>query len=65
MVRQYALGYAELKRQLDDFMVATNVQLGEVYQVLTELAEQKRQAEKSRNPIGFQHFNTQNPKKET
>lgn len=55
-LRQYALSYAELKRQLDDFMLSTNMQLSEVYQVLAELAEQKKEAEKPRKPIGFQHY---------
>ncbi|MDR0687683.1 MAG: ORF6N domain-containing protein [Prevotellaceae bacterium] len=55
-LRQYALGYAELKRQLDDFMATTNMQLSEVYQALAALAEQKREAEKPRKPIGFQRY---------
>jgi hypothetical protein len=55
-MRQYALGYAELNRKLDDFMLETNMQFNEIYQALTELAEQKRQNEKPRNPIGYQHI---------
>ncbi|MDR0687684.1 MAG: ORF6N domain-containing protein [Prevotellaceae bacterium] len=55
-LRRYALGYAELKRQLDDFMATTNMQLSEVYQALAALAEQKREAEKPRKPIGFQRY---------
>jgi hypothetical protein len=58
-LRRYALGYAELKRQLDDFMLTTNMQLSEVYQALAELAEQKKEAEKPRNPIGFQRYGVQ------
>jgi hypothetical protein len=52
-LRQYALGYAELKQQLDNFMLETNMQFSEIYQALTELAEQKKQMDKPRNPIGF------------
>ncbi|MDR0566089.1 MAG: ORF6N domain-containing protein [Prevotellaceae bacterium] len=55
-MRQYALGYAELKQQLDFFMQKTNLQLNEIYQALTELAAQKREAEKPRKPIGYQHL---------
>ena len=40
-IRQYALGYAELKQQLDNFMQETNMQFNEIYQALTELSEQK------------------------
>jgi hypothetical protein len=54
-LRKYVLGYAELKQQLDNFMLETNMQFNEIYQVLTELAEQKKQADKPRNPIGYQH----------
>jgi hypothetical protein len=54
-LRQYSLGYAELKQQLDNFMLETNMQFNEIYQALTELAEQKKQIDKPRNPIGFQH----------
>ena len=53
LMRQYALGYAELNRKLEDFMGETNMQFNEVYQALTELAEQKKAAEKPRRPIGF------------
>lgn len=53
ILRQYALGYAELNKKLEEFMVDTNLQFSEVYQALTELAEQKKLEEKPRNPVGF------------
>jgi hypothetical protein len=52
-LRQYALGYAELKQQLDNFMLETNMQFNEIYQALTELAEQKTQMDKPRRRIGY------------
>jgi hypothetical protein len=52
-LRQYALGYAELNRKLEDFMLATDMQFSEIYQALTELAEQKRIEGKPRKRIGF------------
>jgi hypothetical protein len=52
-LRQYALGYAELKQQLDNFMLETNMQFNEIYQALTELAEQKKQINKPRRRIGY------------
>ncbi len=52
-LRQYALGYAELNKKLEDFMLDTNLQFSEIYQALTEFAAQKQIAEKSRKPIGF------------
>ena len=57
MMRQFALNYAELNRKLDDFMTETNMQFSEVYQVLTELAEQKKIDEKPRKKVGFVHYN--------
>jgi hypothetical protein len=56
VLRQYALGYAELNRKLEDFMLSTNMQFSEVYQALTELAEQKKLDDKPRNPIGFKQI---------
>jgi len=53
LLRQYALGYAELNQKLENFMIETNMQFNEVYQALTELAEHKKALEKPRNPIGF------------
>ena len=53
LLRQYTLGYAELNRKLENFMVETNMQFNEIYQALTELAEQKKDLNKPRNPIGF------------
>ena len=51
--RQYVLGYSELNRKLEDFMIETNMQFNEVYQALTELAEQKKSTEKTLQTIGF------------
>jgi len=53
MLRQYALGYAELNQKLENFMIETNMQFSEIYQVLTEFAEQKKELDKPRNQIGF------------
>ena len=53
VLRQYALGYSELNRKLEDFMIETNMQFNEVYQALTELAEQKKSTEKTLQTIGF------------
>jgi hypothetical protein len=52
-LRQYALGYAELNRKLEDFMIETNMQFSDIYQALTELASQKEQENKPRRRIGF------------
>jgi hypothetical protein len=52
-LRQFIVNYAELKMQLDNFMVETNVQFGEIYQTLSEYAEQKKLENKQRIPIGF------------
>lgn len=53
ILRQYALGYAELNRKLEDFMIETNMQFSDIYQALTELASQKEQENKPRRRIGF------------
>lgn len=52
-LRQYVLGYAELNRKLEDFMIETNMQFSDIYQALTELASQKEQKNKPRKRIGF------------
>jgi len=53
MLRQYALGYAELNKKLEDFMRESNMQFREIYEVLDELVTQKKELEKPTNPIGF------------
>ena len=53
LLRQYALGYAELNQKLEKFMIETNMQFCEIYQILMEFAEQKKELEKPQNPIGF------------
>ncbi|ERJ90729.1 hypothetical protein HMPREF1990_00510 [Porphyromonas gingivalis W4087] len=53
ILRQYALGYAELNRKLEEFMIETNMQFSDIYQALTELASQKEQENKPRRQIGF------------
>ena len=57
VLRQYALGYAELNRKLEDFMAETNMQFNEVYQALKEFAEQKKlQGEKPRQIMGYKKY---------
>ncbi|MGP1437426.1 MAG: ORF6N domain-containing protein [Phocaeicola sp.] len=53
ILRQYALGYAELNRKLEEFMIETNMQFSDIYQALNELASQKEQENKPRRRIGF------------
>lgn len=53
ILRQYALGYAELNMKLEEFMIGTNMQFNDIYQALTELASQKEMENKPRNPIGY------------
>jgi hypothetical protein len=52
-IRQYILGVAELKRELDEFMRKTNIQFNEIYQLLEEFLNYKKEQQKPRNPIGF------------
>jgi len=53
MLRQYALGYAELNQKLENFMIESNMQFNEIYQALTELVDQRKTLDKPRNPVGF------------
>ena len=53
VLRKYALGYAELKQDLDNFKIETKTQIGDIYDVLDELIQIKKEQEKPRNPIGF------------
>jgi phage regulator Rha-like protein len=52
LLRQYALGYAELNQKLENFMIETNMQFNDIYQALTELMSVKEEQNK-RKPIGF------------
>ena len=52
-IRQYALNYSELKRELDSFVKATNMQFNDIYKILDVLVLHKKELEKPRNPIGF------------
>lgn len=51
-LRQFALGYTELNHKLQSFMLETNMQFSEIYQVLTELASQTEKQQKP-NPVGY------------
>jgi phage regulator Rha-like protein len=53
VLRQYALGYAELNKKLEMFIVETNIQFNDIYEALTELAKKKELEEKPRSPIGY------------
>lgn len=51
-LRQFALGYTELNHKLESFMLESNMQFSEIYQVLTELASQTEKQQKP-NPVGY------------
>jgi len=59
-IRQYVLNYSKLKHELDNFMLKTNTRLddndvktNEIFVLLKELLEHKKELEKPSNPIGF------------
>jgi len=52
-LRQYALGYAELNKKLESFMIETNMQFNDIYQALTEMSSLKSKQNKPRNKIGY------------
>jgi len=54
LLRQYTLGYAELNKKLEMFMLETNIQFNDIYQALTELASKKQLEEKPRNRVGYE-----------
>ena len=54
LLRQYALGYAELNKKLEMFMLETNIQFNDIYQALTELASKKQLEENPRNKVGYE-----------
>ena len=60
MIRQYALNYAELNQKIENFIKETNmkfentdVKTNEIFELLKELLEHKKELEKPSNPIGF------------
>ena len=53
LLRQYALGYAELNKKLEMFRIETNIRFDDIYQALTELASKKQLEDKPRNPVGY------------
>lgn len=53
VLRQYALGFAELNQKLEAFMIETNMQFNDIYQALTEMASKTEQDNKPRNSIGY------------
>ncbi|MCL2168254.1 MAG: ORF6N domain-containing protein [Lentimicrobiaceae bacterium] len=60
MIRQYALNYAELNQKIEKFIQETNVKFenndaktNEIFVLLKELLEHKKELEKPSNPIGF------------
>ena len=56
MIRQYALNYAELDQKIEKITARLNdndVKTNEIFKLLKELLEHKKELEKPRNPIGF------------
>ncbi|MDO9154992.1 MAG: ORF6N domain-containing protein [Paludibacter sp.] len=53
ILRQFALGYAELNQKLETFMLETNMQFSDIYQALTEMASQTEKDQKPIPPIGY------------
>lgn len=53
MLRELTTGYAEIKKQLDQFMLDTNLQIADIYDILNEMASKQKQLDKPRNPVGF------------
>jgi len=56
MIRQYALNYAELNQKIEKLSTRlddNDVKTDEIFELLKELLEHKKELEKPTNPIGF------------
>ena len=53
LLRELTTGYSEIKKQLDQFMLDTNLQRADIYDILNEMALKQKQADKPRNPVGY------------
>lgn len=53
LLRELTTGYSEIKKQLDQFMLDTNQQIADIYDILNEMALKQKQADKPRNPVGY------------
>lgn len=53
MLRELTTGYADIKKQLDQFMLDTNLQIADIYDILNEMAIKQKQQDKPRNPVGY------------
>lgn len=53
LLRELTTGYSEIKKQLDQFMLDTNLQIADIYDILNEMALKQKQADKPRNPVGY------------
>ena len=56
ILRQYALGYAELNQKLEQFMIESNMQFNDIYQALTEMAGQHEKTQKPLNAVGYSTY---------
>lgn len=52
VLRQYALGYAELYQKLENFMLETNLQFNDIYTALAEMASLNNKQNKTKE-IGY------------
>ena len=53
LLRELTTGYTEIKKQLDQFMLDTNLQIADIYDILNEMALKQKQQAKPRNPVGY------------
>ncbi len=49
-IRQFALGYAEINKKLDEYMVDNDMRIAEILDIFTEMNSQKQ---KPLNPVGY------------
>ena len=52
-LRQYSLGYAELNRKLEQYIVDNDMRIADILDVLNEMNVEKKKLSTPRNPVGF------------
>lgn len=52
-LRQYSLGYAELNRKLEQYIVDNDMRIADILDVLNEMNAEKQKRSVPRNPVGF------------